>query len=226
MLFSSFSLTLAILLTASSVTKAKKDLSYGDHDQKDNFITVKNGTFYKGCAKHYLVSMNYWAAMNLAADRSAGGNLSRFQVEVEQLAKHGVNNVRIMAASEASGRGIEPFRMYPALQESPGDYNENIFVGLDRALVEFAKYNITVIMTLHNFWHWSGGFAQYVSWATHDSQIPYPPSWDPTLNTPYGDFTTNGTFGKYDPLKKSWTGFVGYAGRFYNDSSISNITQN
>ncbi|MBW0525417.1 hypothetical protein O181_065132, partial [Austropuccinia psidii MF-1] len=49
--------------------------------------------------------------------------------------------------------------------------------------------------------------------------------WDPTLNAPYGDYTTNGTWGNYDPSKNSWTGFTGYAGRFYNDSTISNTTQ-
>ncbi|KAA1098560.1 hypothetical protein PGT21_036496 [Puccinia graminis f. sp. tritici] len=195
------------------------------HANLDEFIYVENGAFHKACSPHYLVSMNYWSVMNLAADNSVGGNLSRFKTEVQQLAKIGVNNVRIMAASEASGRGVQPYRMYPALMESPGKYNEQIFVGLDRALAEFSKHNISVIMTLNNFWHWSGGYSQYVSWATNNSEIPYPPSWDPALNPPYGDYSKSGSWGNYDPKTNSWNGFTGYAGRFYNDTSISLITQ-
>ncbi|KAG0147837.1 hypothetical protein CROQUDRAFT_42293 [Cronartium quercuum f. sp. fusiforme G11] len=180
----------------------------------DQFITVKDGKFYKAGKPTYLVSMNYWGAMNLAASDSAGGNLTRFKTEVKQLAKHGVNNVRIMAASEAA-RLVQPFRMYPALQESPGVYNEEVFVGLDRSLVEFSKHDMRVVMTLNNFWHWSGGYAQYVSWATSDSQIPYPPSWDPNLNQPYGAYTFNLNIFK----------FSSYSARFYNDSTITATTQ-
>lgn len=215
-------------LLVSLVSIISTGYAESDHHpiNSNQFISIQNGNFIKDCQPYYLVSMNYWSVMNLAADDSAGGNLTRFKTEVEQLSKIGVNNVRIMAASEGSGRGIQPYRMYPALMESPGKYNEKIFVGLDRALVEFSKYNISVIMTLNNFWQWSGGYSQYVSWATDNSQIPYPPSWDPSLNPPYGDYSTNGSYGNYDPKAGVWnTGFLGYAGRFYNDSSIVHLTQ-
>ncbi|KAG0149322.1 hypothetical protein CROQUDRAFT_40038 [Cronartium quercuum f. sp. fusiforme G11] len=201
------------LLLVCTIGFAQADLVSGSNSK---FITVQNGMFYKACKPTYLVSMNYWSAMNLAASDAAGGNLTRFQIEVKELWERGVNNVRIMASSEASGRGVQPFRMYPALQESPGVYNEEIFIGLDRSLVEFAKYNISVVMTLNDFWHWSGGYSQYVSWATSNSDIPYPPSWDPNLNPPYGDYTTSG----------SWAAFTNYSARFYNDSSITTTTQN
>ncbi|KAA1087850.1 hypothetical protein PGTUg99_017389 [Puccinia graminis f. sp. tritici] len=190
---------------------------------KRDFITVENGSFFKSCSRHYLVSMNYWSAMNLAADDTAGGNLTRFEIEVKRLAEMGVNNVRIMAALEASGH--PPYRIYPALMYAPGKYNEEMFVGLDRALVEFSRYNISVVMTLNNFWDWSGGYAQYVSWATNNSQVPPTSPWDPSLNPPYGNWSTSGIYGKYDPATGNWDGFVGYAGRFYNDSSITNLTQ-
>lgn len=46
---------------------------------------------------------------------------------------------------------------------------------------------------------WSGGFAQYISWATNNSAIPYPPSWNltapPQRSTPgtgWGNYTTIG----------------------------------
>ncbi|KAI7960824.1 hypothetical protein MJO28_001313 [Puccinia striiformis f. sp. tritici] len=87
-------------------------------NSKRQFINVENGSFFKSCSRHYLVSMNYWSAMNLAADDDVGGNLTRFKIEVKQLAEMGVNNVRIMAASEAAGH--PPYRMYPALMHAPG----------------------------------------------------------------------------------------------------------
>jgi mannan endo-1,4-beta-mannosidase len=36
------------------------------------------------------------------------------------------------------------------------------------------KRELKAVLCLNNFWHWSGGFAQYVSWA-EGSAIPYPP---------------------------------------------------
>ncbi|KAI8446672.1 glycoside hydrolase superfamily [Phakopsora pachyrhizi] len=225
LIFSSLLLILASISVSAEDDQNSKTLVSKKIVARDPFVAVKNGSFYKGCSKYYLVSMNYWGAMNLAADESSGGNQTRFKTEVKQLADHGVNNVRIMAASEGSNNGVQPFRMYPALQPTIGNYDEKIFVGLDRALVEFSKYNITVVMTLNNFWHWSGGYSQYVSWATNDSTIPYPSSWDPDLNPPFGDYTNNGSWGSYNPSTQTYDGFTGFAGRFYNDTSITNRTQ-
>jgi hypothetical protein len=95
------------------------------NSSRGDFIYIENARFYKGCSPHYLVSMNYWGVMsvllstptrsllalltpllvykyvslhrNLAADTSAGGNLTRFKTEVQQLSKIGVNNVRIVS---------------------------------------------------------------------------------------------------------------------------------
>ncbi|KAH7106924.1 glycoside hydrolase [Auriculariales sp. MPI-PUGE-AT-0066] len=149
-----------------------------------------------------MVGMNYWSCMNLAADEDAGGNYTRFIEEMDQMASRGVNHLRIMAASEGAPT-IQPFRMYPALMSAPEVWDEKIFVGLDRCVEEARKRGMRLTMTLNNMWHWSGGFAQYVSWLSNDEQIPYPPSWDPTLNPPWGDYTTNGTWG-----------FDGYANKF------------
>jgi hypothetical protein len=46
------------------------------------------------------MSFNSWTVLfrNLAADDAVGGNLTRFKVEVKQLAEMGVNNVRIVSA--------------------------------------------------------------------------------------------------------------------------------
>jgi mannan endo-1,4-beta-mannosidase len=60
--------------------------------------------------------------------------------------------------------------------QAPGEYNEDIFKGLDICLDEMAKRKMRATMTLNNEWQWSGGFAQYVSWAQNNSEIPYPVS--------------------------------------------------
>jgi mannan endo-1,4-beta-mannosidase len=113
--------------------------------------------------------------MNLAADESAGGNYSRLVTELDQMADKGINHLRIMAASEGAPTP-QPFRMNPALMQAPGEYNEDIFKGLDICLDEMAKRKMRATMTLNNEWQWSGGFAQYVSWAQNNSEIPYPVS--------------------------------------------------
>jgi mannan endo-1,4-beta-mannosidase len=81
----------------------------------------------------------------------------------------------------ASGEGpkTEPFRITPTLQESVGDWNENVLVGLDFVLAEMGKRNMKGVLCLNNFFYWSGGMAQYVSWFTGE-KIPYPEehSWD------------------------------------------------
>ncbi|KAL8279079.1 hypothetical protein RQP46_008537 [Phenoliferia psychrophenolica] len=173
-------------------------------------------------SKQKEVSMNYWNALNLAASAEAGGNQSRFSTEMQQMADKGVNNLRIMASSEASQFGIQPFRMYPALMTSPGVYNEEIFIGLDRTLAKMATLGMTAVMTLNNFCFLLPFTILYVSWATNTT-IPYPPSWDPTLNPPYGDYTKNGSWGSYLGAGTS-PGFPEYASRLYNDTSISNLT--
>jgi mannan endo-1,4-beta-mannosidase len=119
------------------------------------------------------LGINYWACMNLAADASAGGNYTRLVTELDQMAAKGINHLRIMASSEGAPTP-QPFRMNPALMQAPGQYNEEIFKGLDICLAEMSERGMRATMTLNNEWQWSGGFAQYVSWAQNNSPIPYP----------------------------------------------------
>lgn len=132
--------------------------------------------------------------MNLAADKSQGGNYSRLVTELDQMAAKGVNHLRIMASSEGAPTP-QPFRMNPALMQSPGQYNEKVFQGLDICLDEMSQRGMRATMTLADEWQWSGGFAQYISWATNKT-IPYPSSWNmtkppqrPVPGTGWGDYT-------------------------------------
>ncbi|EPQ28939.1 uncharacterized protein PFL1_03739 [Pseudozyma flocculosa PF-1] len=152
---------------------------------------------------HYLTGMNYWACMNLAADDSLGGEHARFIKELDQMAAKGINHLRIMASSEGNPEP-QPFRMSPALQKAPMQYEEGIFVGLDRCLAEMAKRGMRATMTLNDQWQWSGGFAQYMSWVNNNEPISYPPSWNLTAppqrgegKTGWGNYTTTGSFSDY-----------------------------
>ena len=92
------------------------------------FITIQKGQFFKNDKPYYFLGTNFWAAMNLGI---AGNEAYRARLirELDHLQKLGVNNLRIMAASE--GPDTEPWRMVPALQPALGEYNENLLLGLD-----------------------------------------------------------------------------------------------
>ena len=83
-----------------------------------------------------------------------------------------------MAASEGPDREPwnphvpTPWRVVPAMQPAPCVYNRAVIAGLDFLLVELARRDMTAVLVLGNMWPWSGGFAQYVSWATG---LPVPP---------------------------------------------------
>jgi mannan endo-1,4-beta-mannosidase len=177
------------------------------HNQTmDDFVKVNGLQFTKNSHQLFIYSANYWQAMNMGVNDSTGDRHQLLQ-DLDKLKSMGVNNLRIMCASE--GPDDQPFRMTPSLQSAPGVYNDKVFEGLDFAVAEMGKRGFTVTMCMGNYWHWSGGFAQYVSWVTGEP-IPYPASWDPEL----GGYT-NGSF----------NGFTDFASRFYRDTSVSDKAQ-
>ncbi|KAI8138476.1 glycoside hydrolase superfamily [Fennellomyces sp. T-0311] len=170
-------------------------------DDSDGFIKIsEDGTGFTRYGKPYFIrGANYWQAMHLGANDCNGGDRERMETEIKQLADMGINNVRIMASSE--GPDDQPYRMRPSLMPKPGVYNDAILEGLDYALDAIERHNMTAVMTMNNFWHWSGGFSQYVAWLTGNQTIPYP----------QGDF--------------GWDEFTLFSARFYNDSSIVDEAQ-
>ncbi|KAJ1744157.1 hypothetical protein LPJ78_000642 [Coemansia sp. RSA 989] len=152
---------------------------------------------------------NYWQAMNLGMASGPSGNRARVLQDLSELSRAGINMVRILASSEGSQFGKQPDRMYPVLMTAPEQYDEDVFAGLDWILAQLPRFGIKATVSLNNYWTWSGGAAQYVSWATN-SQIPYPKQWD--------------------HLRQAFTGgdyneFLAYTNRFYADKSIYNMTQ-
>lgn len=127
---------------------------------------------------YFFVGANFWQGMNLGVDNSSG-NRSQLIRELDLMKQLGITNLRVMASSE--GPNTEPHRMVPALESSPGVCVASVLDGLDFLLAEMGKRGMRAVMVLNNFWYWSGGMAQYVSW--HDgTPIPYPGDYNTYMN--------------------------------------------
>lgn len=144
----------AILLSITSIHAA------------EGFVTVKGLNFYRYGKRYTFIGANLWYGMNLGA--SDRGRLVR---ELDRLARLGIKNLRVLAASE--GPDSERWRIVPSVQPAPGTISERLLVGLDFLLVEMRKRGMTAVVMLGNYWHWSGGFGQYLAWAGK-GPIPYP----------------------------------------------------
>lgn len=142
------------------------------------FVTVEGTDLMVNGALYHYLGVNLWYAMNLGAPVKSG-NRAQLRRELDHLDSLGVTNLRIMAGTE--GPASEPRRVTPALQPAPGTYNEDLLRGLDYALAEAEKRDMRVVLCLNNFFQWSGGMAQYVSWAA-GTDIPYPHEKDHTWN--------------------------------------------
>ncbi len=145
--------------------------------QKD-FVTVNKDHFEINNKDYRFIGINFWSAIHLAA--GYGGDKKRLLAELDTLGANGITNLRLMVGSE--GPDTEPWRMKPALQNEPREYNEELLKAMDFVLVEMSKRKMKAVLCLGNSWQWSGGFAQYHSWTT-DKPIPYP-----TDESKYDDF--------------------------------------
>ena len=105
---------------------------------------------------YIFMGTNMWYAANLAAE----GFQDRLIRELDQLEKLSIKNLRILGASEGSGS----FRINKSFQPELGVYDESLLKGLDFVLSEMGKRGMHAVIYLNNFWEWSGGMAQYVSW--------------------------------------------------------------
>ncbi len=131
------------------------------------FVRV-DGTQFQIDGKPYrFIGTNFWYGMHLGVPEKQ----ARLLKELDQLQALGCNNLRIMVGSE--GPEGEKLRVQPPLVTAPNEYDEKLLKGLDFLLVEMAKRKMYGVLVFGNFWHWSGGFAQYLSWET-GKKIPYP----------------------------------------------------
>lgn len=138
--------------------------------QKSKFIKVENGHFIRDGKPYFYIGANYWYG-GILGSKGKEGNRQRLLEELDLMKANGIDNLRILAGAE--GPDGEPRRVSPALQLSPGVYNQELLEGLDFVLAEMGKRKMVAILFLTNAWEWSGGFSQYVNWSTQ-KPIPYP----------------------------------------------------
>ena len=134
--------------------------------KSSSFVKVQNGRLSLDNHDYLYVGTNFWYGANLGSP-GIGGNRTRLMNELDHLHALGVDNLRVQAGTE--GPDTEPWRIVPSMQPSPGEYNDDVLAGLDFLLYEMGKRQMRAVMCLNNFWHWSGGFAQYIAWANGNS---------------------------------------------------------
>ncbi len=145
------------------------------------FVRVQGRNFVRAGQHYYVVGANMWYGAYLGAP-GALGDRERLVKELDLLKANGVNNLRVLAASEDSQllRAVRP-----ALVNAAGEFNQDLLQGLDFLLAEMAKRDMTAVLYLNNFWQWSGGMSQYVAWI-NGTQV-----FDPDVTGQWNDFMQN-----------------------------------
>jgi mannan endo-1,4-beta-mannosidase len=155
-----------------------------------DFVSVRNGRFELRGQPYCYIGASIWCGCYLSDAKLSGGR-ERMIRELDRLRSVGVTNIRLLAGSETSPlAGAIP----RGITRAPRDWDEDLLAGLDFCLAEMAKREMRAVLFLSNYWQWSGGFAQYVSWATGDT-IPDPDK--PVM------------------AKGNWSGFMKFSARLY-----------
>ena len=94
---------------------------------------------------------NAWYLAWLGADPAGRARLGR---ELDRLQAMGVRNIRLLAGAE---EGPLHASVTPGFINRDGHVNEALLVGLDHAMAELARRNMTGVLYLTNNWEWSGG---------------------------------------------------------------------
>ena len=118
---------------------------------------------------------NAWYLAWLGADPVAGR--ARLGRELDRLRAMGVTNVRLLAGAEEG-----PLRasVTPGFINRAGQHNEALLIGLDHAMAELARRDMTGVLYLTNNWEWSGGMMTLLWYETgqyldnNDPAHPWP----------------------------------------------------
>lgn len=184
-----------------------------------HFVSVAGTDFLKNGEKYFFLGTNLWYGMNLGAAGKTGDR-QRLIEELDRLQALGIRNLRILGASE--GDGASKYQVLPTLQVNAGEYNEAVWKGLDFLLAEMGKRDMTAVVCLNNFWMWSGGMPQYLSWVK-GGEIPLPNiegggSWDGFINYSlefFGNKKANDLFKQH--LKKTINRTNSITGKLYKE---------
>ena len=129
---------------------------------ESSFVSVKGGKFTSKDYPSHFLGTNFWYGAILASE-GQGGDMERLEKELDILKENGLTNLRILVGGD--GPDGVPTRIMPTLQKEPGVYNDTIFRGLDRLLVEMAERGMKAVLYMNNSWEWSGGYGMYLEWA-------------------------------------------------------------
>ena len=135
---------------------------------RSGFVTVKNGQFYRDGKPYSYIGTNFWYGPILASD-GRGGDIARLEMELDALKELGIGNLRVLVGADGADGVFS--RVEPTLQTAPGVYNDTLLVGLDRFLVELGKRDMQAVLYVNNSWEWSGGYGQYMEWATGEKAL-------------------------------------------------------
>jgi len=126
--------------------------------QTGTFVRVVGQRFLLDGKPYRFAGTNLWYGAYLASFAAGRDRLRR---ELDALAALGVNNLRVLGASELS-----PLKnsLRPAFRTAKPPYSEKYLRSLDVLLAEMAKRHLKAVLYLNNFWEWSGGMATYLYW--------------------------------------------------------------
>ncbi len=128
--------------------------------EEPSFIRVEGKSFLRNGEPYHFLGTNLWFGCNLGAV-AEGGDRDRLVRELDLLQSLGIDNLRVLGAAE----GVSQHNtVWPPLQPEPGSYDERMLDGLDFLLAEMARRDMLAVIFLNNYWVWSGGMSQYVSW--------------------------------------------------------------
>ena len=144
--------------------------------QNGGFVSSKDGKFYLDKKVYRFIGINFWYGAYLGM-KDFPGDRKRLDRELDFLASNAISNLRVLVSSE--GDSTYPFRVHPSFQKSPGEYNEEVLIGLDYLLQQCGKRNLKVVLYFTNNWEWSGGFGQYLEWNGYGKPpLPKTENWD------------------------------------------------
>ncbi|HNW60113.1 MAG TPA: cellulase family glycosylhydrolase [bacterium] len=185
-----------------------------------DFVQVKGTQFYLKGKPYYFLGTNLWYGCMLGQEGESGNRL-RLLRELDALKKLDIVNLRVMGASEGLGYAGQ---IQPAIQPEPGRYDEKLLVGLDFLLAEMAKRGLHAVIFLNNYWEWTGGMSQYMSWVTGEQ---YPSPQDPKFGY-WGLMRTSGRFYTSTPANALYRNYLKMLvtrvntvnGRLYRDDPV------
>lgn len=171
--------TLFILMITSAIPAAART--------DEPFVRVEGRRFMIGDRPMYVRGTNLWYGAHLGRPSNPVGR-ARLLRELDTLQKLGVNNLRVLGAAEACQT---PGALKPVIQTAPGVYHEDVLLGLDFLIAEAAKRGIRLVVFVNNYWDWSGGMPQYLSWATGEPAVCVNVTKWPEFNRVLSGFYTN-----------------------------------